>query len=349
MNTIHSRYVVRLFINIYILIAVAFAILTPLKAKSTEVQCTDAMCWNKKIGRGINLGNALEADNEGDWGLTIKKDYFIKIKNAGFDSVRIPIKWSSHISSYSPYLIEPSFFERIDQVITSSLKSGLVTIINVHGYNELMHSPLENKMKFISMWKQISLRYKNYSNKLFFELLNEPVEKLTSDIWNSLAEEVIKNIREENPDRILIIGSSNWNAIDSLEKLNISNSFNIIVTFHFYYPMDFTHQGASWLNGKYSKIVDWKIESPEGNYILKQFIRANQWSRKNNVPLYMGEFGVINNVKGSARLEWIKYVRTLAETYNISWSYWNFYSDFGIFDINENHWDKDILLSLTEN
>jgi len=46
--------------------------------------------------RGINIGNALEAPREGEWGVYIRDEYFRIIKEAGFDTVRIPIKWSAH-------------------------------------------------------------------------------------------------------------------------------------------------------------------------------------------------------------------------------------------------------------
>ena len=42
------------------------------------------------LGRGVNLGNALDAPNEGEWGVTLKAEYFAKIKQAGFDSVAFP-------------------------------------------------------------------------------------------------------------------------------------------------------------------------------------------------------------------------------------------------------------------
>lgn len=52
----------------------------------------DAFAQNAKLGRGVNFGNALEAPNEGEWGVTLKSEYFDLIKNAGFTSVRIPIR-----------------------------------------------------------------------------------------------------------------------------------------------------------------------------------------------------------------------------------------------------------------
>ena len=54
---------------------------------------------NRRLGRGMNLGNALEAPREGEWGLTLEEDFFERVQKAGFRSVRIPIRWSAHTSA----------------------------------------------------------------------------------------------------------------------------------------------------------------------------------------------------------------------------------------------------------
>src|SRR4051794_8716134 len=76
----------------------------------------DIFAANQALGRGVNFGNALEAPNEGDWGVKIEDEFFAKIKAAGFDHVRVPTKWSAHASKDSPYTIDRKFFERIDRI-----------------------------------------------------------------------------------------------------------------------------------------------------------------------------------------------------------------------------------------
>ena len=63
---------------------------------SAEVKALNAATFeaNARLGRGVNLGNALEAPSEGSWGLYLKEEYFKDIAEAGFDSVRVPIRWS---------------------------------------------------------------------------------------------------------------------------------------------------------------------------------------------------------------------------------------------------------------
>src|SRR5258705_12731090 len=86
----------------------------------------DAFTMNQKLGRTVNLANALEAPNEGDWGLVLQKEYFQLVKEAGFTAVRIPIRWNAHAMPSTPYTIAPEFFKRIDWAVEQALSHRLV-------------------------------------------------------------------------------------------------------------------------------------------------------------------------------------------------------------------------------
>src|SRR5262249_51047843 len=92
---------------------------------------------NKKLGRGVNIGNALEAPREGDWGVRLKAEYFQAIKKAGFDTVRLPVKWSAHAKAAAPYTIDAKFAERVDWAIDQALANKLNVVVNVHHYDEM--------------------------------------------------------------------------------------------------------------------------------------------------------------------------------------------------------------------
>jgi endoglucanase len=96
---------------------------------------------NKRLGRGVNLGNALEAPSEGAWGVTLQEAYFKLIRDAGFDAVRIPVRWSAHAAKTEPYTIQPAFFERVDWAIQQALDRGLVAVVDMHHYEELDKRP----------------------------------------------------------------------------------------------------------------------------------------------------------------------------------------------------------------
>ncbi len=300
-----------------------------------------------KMRRGVNIGNALEAPNEGDWGVVIKDEYFEIIRNAGFDTVRIPIRWSSHADNSPPFKIDENFLKRVDWVINKSLEQNLITIINIHHYEEIMEKPEEHRDRFIALWRQISEHYKDYPGLLYFELLNEPHGNLTSNLWNKLIQDSIKVIRETNPDRKIIIGPVDWNSVYRLEDLMIPvNDKNIIVTFHFYTPFEFTHQGAEWVSPSPPVGRRWTGTEAERRQITNELDIAAQWAAKNNISLFLGEFGAYSKADMASRVRWTYFVAREVEKRNIAWCYWEFCSGFGAYDPVKNEWRRDLLKAL---
>ena len=185
---------------------------------------------NALLGRGINLGNMLEAPAEGDWGLRVQDYYFDLIAEAGFDSVRIPVRWSAHALSNAPYTIDTAFFERIDWVLDQAARTGLVAVLNMHHYEELMDNPALHRARFLALWQQISSRYANRPQNVYFEILNEPTGEFNDNpgLWNTLLAEAVETIRQTNPFRTLIAGPVGWNAIDRLADLVLPDDADII-------------------------------------------------------------------------------------------------------------------------
>src|SRR3954451_6935267 len=95
----------------------------------------DIVTANKRLGRGVNFGNALEAPREGAWGVTLKDAYFKAIKQAGFDTVRLPVNWAAHAAAEAPFTIDAKFAERIDWAIDQALANQLNIIVNIHHYD----------------------------------------------------------------------------------------------------------------------------------------------------------------------------------------------------------------------
>ncbi len=301
------------------------------------------------IRRGINFGDALEAPYEGAWsGHIIRDEYFKIVKEVGFDHIRIPIKWSVYTQKKAPYSIEKRIFDRVDHLIEEGFKNNLYLIINVHHYEEIMENPLQEKERFLAIWRQISEHYKDYPDKLYFELLNEPTYNLNSDLWNQFLKEAVEVIRRTNPERKIIVGPDNWNSLYNLEKLMIpENDENIIVTFHYYNPFPFTHQGAGWVKIDLPIGVEWLGTEEEKKEIERELDIAVSWAREHgNIPLYMGEFGVYYRADMESRVRWTDFVARSAEKRGIAWAYWEFYSGFGVFDPDKNEWRMPLLKAL---
>jgi len=330
-------------LKIYILFAVLF---------SGSACPADAFDVNKKLGRGINLGNALEAPEEGQWGVVLKEDYFKLIRQAGFNSVRIPIRWSAHCLKQKPYTIDPNFLHRVDWAVKNAIFYDLYTIINIHHYEEIFEDPNEHKERFLAIWQQIAEHFKDCPQTVLFEFLNEPCKNLDDDKWNNLVDKVLKAVRKTNPERTIIIGPTGWNSIDKLDKLLLpAEDRNIIVTCHYYQPFHFTHQGASWV-GEESKQwlgTKWTGTEKEKQEIKKDFDSAFEWGKKHNRPIYIGEFGSYSKADIQSRVLWTGFIAREAEKRNFSWAYWEFCSYFGIYDSDAGKWRKELLEALIPN
>lgn len=321
----------------------------PLGASAADAD-KDAFHFNKLLGRGINLGNALEAPKEGDWGVTLEADYFQKIKDAGFNSVRIPIRWSTHAGKAAPYEIDAAFFKRIDWAVEQALARELTAIVNVHHYDEMFSDPAKHTPRLVAMWKQIAERYRDKPERLFFEILNEPHDKLTDERWQEVFPEVLKVIRESNPKRTVIVGPGHWNNLNNLDKLKLpEDDRRLIVTFHYYSPFEFTHQGAPWAKGSDKwKGRTWKGTDAEKQALEKDFGKAAAWGKKNNRPLFLGEFGAFSAADMDSRAIWTRAVAREAEKHGFSWAYWEFCSGFGAYDSKAKAWREPLLKALVD-
>jgi endoglucanase len=308
----------------------------------------DAAHYNRLLGRGINFGNALEAPREGDWGLTLEEDYFQRIKKADFGAVRVPIRWSAHAAAEPPYEIDADFFKRIDWVVGQALSRDLVAVINTHHFDELYGDPDKHEAKFLALWKQIAEHYRDRPERLYFELLNEPHDRLTDECWNALIPKALKVVRASNPKRVVVVGPANWNSLDNLGALRLpEEDRNLIATFHYYSPFHFTHQGAEWVkDSKKGQGTTWTASPKETEELGKDFARAAAWAKKAGRPLYLGEFGAYSAADMDSRARWTRAVAREAEKHGFSWAYWEFGAGFGAYDPKAEAWREPLLKAL---
>jgi endoglucanase len=314
---------------------------------------TDIFELNQKLGKGMNMGNMFEAPAEGEWGNPFRNDYFRQIKELGFDHVRIPIRWDTPARTQMtpPYTINPTFFNRIKEVVDLALEQDLLVIINMHHHDALFQNPAQNKDRFLAQWVQIAEFFKDYPEVLLFEVMNEPHNQLTPELWNQYFAEALVEIRKTNPNRAVLMGTALFGGVAGIFQLDPPEDDNIIVTVHFYNPFTFTHQGAEWVGDQSQNWLgtEWLDLQFERDAIAQEIAPLISFSTERNIPINMGEFGAYSRADMESRVRWTTFVARYLESIGFSWAYWEWSAGFGIFDPQNNQYIQPLVDALLHN
>ena len=299
-----------------------------------------------RVKRCMNMGNALEAPVEGEWGYKIRAKDFNIVARAGFDTVRIPIRWSTHASHRAPYTIDPQFMARVQALVIQAQNAGLGVIIDVHHYDALTQNPAREQKRFLAIWAQIATGFTRAPSNVYFEILNEPKDNLVTSKMNPLYAKALATIRRTNPSRKVIIGGYPWNSLESMEEVAWPNDRNIVATFHYYGPHAFTHQGAEWSDPVMPMGVDWGSRA-DMKELRRSFARAKKFANASGLPIFVGEFGVIDKVPLAQRNHWAKIQRQSMEAHGFSWCAWDFTGAFKSYDMPRERWLPGVLDAYT--
>ena len=314
-----------------------------------------ALATAAALGRGVNFGNMLEAPTEGAWGLTVTDDFIDKAAQAGFKSVRLPVRWSNHAGTLPPYTIDASFMAHVDSIVDKLLARGFLVVLDMHHYRQLDGDPLDAgelrvadaalDVRFVLLWEQIAAHFQARSPRLLFELYNEPHRRLNGEPWNVLAARALGVVRKTNPGRVVVIGPTSWNSASDLRLLSLPNDRELIVTVHDYAPFTFTHQGAEWV----TPVLPVGISCCNASQLAEMTAPldvAAAWSASTHYPVYVGEFGAYSKADEASRVDFNRKMRDAIESRGMSWAYWELAAGFGVYDPQTRSFRAALLASL---
>lgn len=334
---------------------------TPFAAENApEVAGLTAAAQSTALGRGVNLGGLLDAPSEGAWGLTLSEEMFAAVAAGGFDTIRLPVRFSNHAGATEPYALDEAFMQRVDFAVRQALGNGLRIIIDFHHYHQMDGDPLDDGEfsldltdqqvieRYKALWKQIAERYRGLPNdRVLFELYNEPHGE-TALIWNTLLAETLEVVRASNPDRFVLIDPVNWSTPSGLAELRLpAGDKKLIVDVHTYEPYHFTMQGAPWIEGSEGWRGTTCCSTKQLRAMTGPLDMALKWSKKNRRPIILGEFGSNSEAPYADRVRYTARMREAAEERGFSWAYWDFASgEFGPWDPATNSWRPELRDSL---
>lgn len=324
----------------------------------------------KGYNHGINLGGWLsqaELTKE-HMDTFITESDLEEIKELGADHVRLPLDYS--VIETEDGNEKPEGYVYIDNCIEWCEKNGLNLILDLHKTAGYIFDDFENckgffedealQTRFINLWDRLAKRYGKYSDRIAFELLNEVVDANMKEIWNDIAQRAIEKVRENAPDTWILIGGTRNNSIVSISELRAPYDNRIVFNFHCYEPLIFTHQAAYWVKGmspdfrvsypktmgEYEKLSKEQIGGYysdlisgyetmlcDKEFFVRYFSEAVEIAKKYDVPLYCGEYGVIDQADTEGTLNWFKDIHAAFEECNIGRAVWSYKKmDFGITD-----------------
>jgi endoglucanase len=328
--------------------------------------------------KGINLGNRLEAPEEGDWGGSVLAGDFPFIAQRGFDHVRIPIRFSGHALSSAPYTIDAAFFARIDAVLDQAMAAGLAAIVDLHAYDEMASDPSGERERFLALWSQIAARYQDLPDTVAFELLNEPNTQLDG-LWNDIAAAAISTVRATNPRRLVVVDTVFWADPSKLSSLTLPNDANLLVAVHLYEPKLFSFQGKSWIGEEYmttgvvfpgppstpitpvaaASAASWAKQwfddynslpaatNPSGPAtVTAQVQYLTSYRQAQGRTVYNGEWGPQDGGDMDSRVRLVTEVRNQCEQAGIGWAIWEDPTNMKLFDSAAGTWVTPIIDAL---
>ena len=207
--------------------------------------------YASEMGLGINLGNTMEAywandqnknsgsavigDNtisnyETCWGaIKTTQEMIDGMKNAGFNTVRVPVYWGNSMTNDGTFTISDAMFDRVEEIVDYCRKADLYVVINIHHYDEFIVKNYgeEDAVKITgTLWKQIAKHFKNYSDYLIFEGFNENLGTVREsdnytddqkfDYVNKMNQAFVDAVRSTggNNKTRMLIASGYWTNID---------------------------------------------------------------------------------------------------------------------------------------
>lgn len=265
--------------------------------------------------------------------------HFKTIKAGGFDTVRVNLQAFAHMDAEGR--LDPVWLSTLDKVVEEALAAKLTVILDEHDFNPCEADLAACKPRLTAFWKQIAERYRATPDRVVFELLNEPNRRM-DDVWNAWIPDLLTTIRATNPTRNVVVGPTNWNSLHRLPDLKLPKADrHLIVTFHYYDPFPFTHQGASWANPVPPVGTTWGTPAEHAR-IDEDFGAVAAWAKAEGRPVLLGEFGAYDKGPMDARIAYTQAVARSAQAHGFAWAYWQFDSDFVVYDVKADIWNAPI-------
>lgn len=312
--------------------------------------------------RGLNLSHWFEYER----GQAVSLEELRALKALGLDHVRLPI--DPFVGAWNPSARPRlSFQGELDSALFRILEAGLEVVVDIHmpqEHKETIERRPELERALGDLWRHLAGIYASLPvDRVAFELLNEPqYYSWRAWRWPGVQRDLLAAVRERAPHHLVLLTGNEGGSFKGLTHIEPVPDPRTAYVFHHYEPFLFTHQGAAWLEERYTTAglrgnLRYPVSAQAGHtptlakahpraqaelqdYLdggwnaarLRSVIdEAGAWSRRHGVRVVCNEFGVFRDkVDPASRYGWLHDVRVALEANDIGWSVWDYTDIFGL-------------------
>lgn len=292
------------------------------------------------LARGVNITNWFRFPPSAD---PARLDAYLSdaaiadIRAAGFTFVRLPVQPALAASPSLP------------RAIARLRKADLGVVIALAPQNWALETSIADQAELRRIWAALAPMLRRIdAEKIFPEILNEPVFALNPSAWAALQTSVLHAIRAAWPEATVILTGANWGGIDGLLALPSPTDRNVVVSLHFYEPAVLTALAAFELGLDRIALAalpfpatatctvpptDARTRAVAAFYcaqswnearLTARLAQAAAWAKQHDMAILVGEFGAAATLNTPARLVWLTAARRAFEAQKFGWALWGY-------------------------
>jgi endoglucanase len=282
------------------------------------------------------------------------------------DHVRIPV--DPVVAGWQPVAgAKVRFLPALRLAVEQALTAGLDVVIDLHLEPATKQSIERNpgtESTLEDLWSQIASVFADLPEAhVAFELFNEPQYYGWRAVrWPLLQLRLLQALRVHAPRHLALLSGNEGGSLKGLNQLPLVRDAAVAYVFHYYAPFLFTHQGANWLDTRYTtaglhqgvrypsqfqlvRPARLSQPHPRAAQEMAQYLKddwgpqrvraeldaAGLFAKTHGVRVLCNEFGAIRaNVDVTSRYRWMADVRKALEANGIGWTLWDYTDIFGI-------------------
>jgi hypothetical protein len=311
-----------------------------------------------RLNRGVNVTRWFR-----EWGRkppfadSLSDADLATIRALGFRVLRLGVDPQYLQRAGEPGLLDSVALADLDSAIDRLLARDLAVIVTPFPHDRFLLQDSARAAGFVRFWEALAANLGTRDpERVFLEVVNEPVFYHRSEAWGETQRLLLAAMRSGAPRHTLIATGPDWSTVDGLLRVSPVQDANIVYTFHFYEPHEFSHQGLSWAGTAMLRKLPYPADSSRCAAALGRLTdssavaeatrycagrwdraalaavldRADRWRQIHRVPVFAGEFGATCTAPEQDRLAWIRDVRVELERRGIGWALWGWDDCFGL-------------------